>query len=127
MENIAERLVNFYLVHVKPFSSLYKFYCFKVSKLKTILTVNHTNDAIFPGLYFPRMRNAVYFVVGSWCLGALVLGCAYNSLLISYILGSNSEPLVDSLAKLVKNPNVQLVVEKGRGIELALLVLKNKN
>jgi hypothetical protein len=73
------------------------------------------------------MRNAVYFVVGSWCLGALVLGCAYNSLLISYILGSNSEPLVDSLAKLVKNPNVQLVVEKGRGIELALLVLKNKN
>jgi hypothetical protein len=35
--------------------------------------------------------------------------------------------LVDSLAELVKDPNVQLVVEKGRGIELALLVLKNKN
>ncbi|EFX85831.1 hypothetical protein DAPPUDRAFT_313677 [Daphnia pulex] len=76
---------------------------------------------LFQGVYFPRMRNAVYFVVGSWCLGALVLGCAYNSLLISYILGSNSEPLVDSLADLVKNPNVQLVVEKGRGIELAIL------
>jgi ionotropic glutamate receptor len=55
----------------------------------------------------------------------LILGCAYNSLLISYILGSNAKPLVDSLKELTTNPNVQLVVEKGRGIEISLLVLKN--
>ena len=77
------------------------------------------------GAHFPRMRTAVYFVVGSWCLGAFILGSAYNSLLISYILVSNSKAMDDSLTELTKNPNVQLVVEKGRVIEIFLLVLKN--
>ena len=68
------------------------------------------------------MRTAVYFVVGSWCLGAFILGCAYNSLLISYILGSNAQPLVDSAPELVQKSNVQLIVDKGRGTELFLMV-----
>ncbi len=68
------------------------------------------------------MRTAVYFVVGSWCLGALILGCAYNSLLISYILGSNAQPLVDSAPELVQKTSVQLIVDKGRGTELFLMV-----
>ena len=55
----------------------------------------------------------------------MILGCAYNSLLISYILGSNSKAMIDSLTEPTTNPNVQLVVEKGRGIEISLLVLKN--
>ncbi|XP_046453785.1 uncharacterized protein LOC124201668 [Daphnia pulex] len=77
------------------------------------------------GAYFPRMRTAAYFVVGSWCLGALILGCAYNSLLVSYILGlSNAEPLVDYIFDLARNSNVQLVVDKGRGTELFLLTAK---
>jgi hypothetical protein len=33
--------------------------------------------------------------------------------------------MIDSLTELTTNPNVQLVVEKGRGIEISLLVLKN--
>ncbi|EFX85819.1 hypothetical protein DAPPUDRAFT_98464 [Daphnia pulex] len=61
----------------------------------------------------PLMRNAVYFVWGSWCLGAMILGCAYNSLLTSYILGSNAEQLVSSLTDLARKSNVHLVVDKG--------------
>ncbi len=84
-----------------------------------------THSLFITGAYFPRMRSAAYFVIGSWCLGALVLGCAYNSLLISYILGSSAaEPLVDSALELVHNSNVQVVVDKGRGAELVLLVTK---
>ena len=74
------------------------------------------------GAHFPRMRTAVYFVVGSWCLGAFILGSAYNSLLISYILGSNAKPLVDSALELVQKSNVHLIVDKGRGTELFLTV-----
>jgi hypothetical protein len=70
------------------------------------------------------MRTAAYFVVGSWCLGALIVVCSYNSLLISYILGSSAaEPLVDSPLELARNSNVQLIVDKGRGAELILLVI----
>ncbi|XP_046657357.1 uncharacterized protein LOC124350615 isoform X2 [Daphnia pulicaria] len=69
----------------------------------------------------PLMRNAVYFVFGSWCLGAMILGCAYNSVLTSYILGSNAEQLVNSLTDLARKSNVHLVVDKGSAVESVLL------
>jgi ionotropic glutamate receptor len=71
------------------------------------------------------MRNAVYFVFGSWCLGAMILGCAYNSVLTSYILGSNAEQLVNSLTDLARKSNVHLVVDKGSAVESVLLVIKS--
>jgi hypothetical protein len=71
------------------------------------------------------MRNAVYFVWGSWCLGAMILGCAYNSLLTSYILGSNAEQLVSSLTDFARKFNVHLVVDKGIAVESVLLVIKS--
>jgi hypothetical protein len=96
-----------------------------VNKLKRKTAILNLLNAIFTGTYLttPGRRTAVNFVVGSWCI-ALILGFAYNSLLISYILVSNSKAMVDSLTELTKNPNVQLV-EKGRVIEIFLLVLKN--
>ncbi|KZS11624.1 Uncharacterized protein APZ42_023549 [Daphnia magna] len=69
---------------------------------------------------FPTMRNTVCFVVGSWCLGALVVVSAYNSLLTSYILGSNAEPLVDSLADVAANSKVNLVVDKGLAVDVVV-------
>jgi hypothetical protein len=64
------------LVHVKPFSSLYKFYCFKVSKLKTILTVNHTKMQFSQGYTFHgcEMQFTLLLdlgVLGLWCLAVL--------------------------------------------------------
>jgi hypothetical protein len=88
-----------------------------------LLKTYHRLCIFTTGACFPRMRNAVYFVVGGWCLGALVLVCAYNSLLTSYILGSKSKPLVDSILELVQNSNIQLVVDKGRGTEIFLMVI----
>ena len=73
------------------------------------------------------MRPALFFVVGSWCLSALVLGCAYNSLLISYVLGSNYQVLVVSSADLAKNSNIQIAVTKGNGVDLVLSVIQIRN
>ncbi len=97
-----------------------------MNKLKRKTAILNLLNAFFTGTYLttPGRRTAVNFVVGSWCI-ALILGFAYNSLLISYILVSNSKAMDDSLTELTKNPNVQLVVEKGRVIEIFLLVLKN--
>lgn len=72
------------------------------------------------------MRNTVCFVVGSWCLGALVVVSAYNSLLTSYILGSNAEPLVDSLADVAANSKVNLVVDKGLAVDVVVSVRQIK-
>lgn len=67
-------------------------------------------------------RKVAYFVVGSWCLAACVLVCAYNSVLISYILGSNAQALVHSLEELANNSKVQLVIDKGFGVDVILSV-----
>ncbi|KAK4012749.1 hypothetical protein OUZ56_024985 [Daphnia magna] len=69
---------------------------------------------------FRTIRPALYFVVGSWCLGAMVLISAYNSILTSYILGSNAKPLVDSALDVVGNSNVNIAVNKGNGVDLVL-------
>ncbi len=69
------------------------------------------------------MRPALFFIVGSWCLSALVLGCAYNSLLISYILGSNYQALVVSPADIAKNSKIQIAVNKGNGVDIVLSVI----
>lgn len=70
-------------------------------------------------------RLAVYFVLGSWYLGTFVLISAYNSVLVSYILGSNAEPLVDSVTDLAGKPNVRLVVDEGKGIDIVLSVIES--
>ncbi|KAI9559876.1 hypothetical protein GHT06_013883 [Daphnia sinensis] len=70
-------------------------------------------------------RNAVYFVLGSWCLAAFVLVSAYNSVLISYVLGSNAKPLASSATELVDKPNIHIVVEKGRAIDIILSAAKD--
>jgi ionotropic glutamate receptor len=57
-------------------------------------------------------------------LGALVLVCAYNSLLITYILGSNAYPLVDSIKNLVEKPDVKLVVDRGLGVDMVISVIQ---
>ena len=62
--------------------------------------------------------------MGSWCLGALVLVCAYNSILINYILGSNAYPLVDSIKNLVEKPDVMLVVDRGLGVDMVISVIQ---
>jgi hypothetical protein len=77
---------------------------------------------MFAGGYFPGMRIAVYFVAGSWCLGAWVLVCSYSSLLTSYVLGSNAELLVDSLENLAADSNVKLVVDKGLAVDIVVSV-----
>lgn len=70
------------------------------------------------------MQNAVYFVLGSWCLCASVLVTAYNSLLVSYILGSNTaEPLVDSVRELAQNSNINLAVDKGYSADVYVSVI----
>ncbi len=67
-------------------------------------------------------RKVAYFVVGSWCLASFVLVCAYNSVLISYILGSNAEALVNSVQELADNPNVQLAIDKGFSVDVFISV-----
>jgi hypothetical protein len=81
------------------------------------------------GGYFSKMKIVVYFVAGSWCLASLVLVCSYSSLLTSYILGSNAQPLVDSLNELAVNSNVKLVVDKGLAVDVVVSVreLKGNN
>ncbi|KAK4012748.1 hypothetical protein OUZ56_024984 [Daphnia magna] len=64
------------------------------------------------GASFPAMRNTVYVILGCYCIGASVLVCAYNILLTSFILESNTEPSVESLADLAGNSNMQLAVDK---------------
>lgn len=78
------------------------------------------------GGYFSNMRVAVYFVAGSWALGTLVLVSSYSSLLTSYVLGSNAQPLVDSLKDLAVNSNVQLVVDKGLAVDIVVSVIELK-
>jgi ionotropic glutamate receptor len=74
------------------------------------------------------MQNAVYFVLGSWCLCASVLVCAYNSLLVSYILGSNTaEPIVDSLRELAQNSKINLAVDKGYSADVYVSVIHIKS
>ncbi|KZS11915.1 Uncharacterized protein APZ42_023281 [Daphnia magna] len=69
---------------------------------------------------FQTIRPALYFIVGSWCLGAMVLICAYNSILTSYILGSNAKPLADSAIDAIENSKVNIAVNKGNGVDLVL-------
>ncbi|XP_045035572.1 uncharacterized protein LOC116932595 isoform X2 [Daphnia magna] len=69
---------------------------------------------------FQTIRPALYFIVGSWCLGAMVLICVYNSILTSYILGSNAKPLADSAIDAIENSKVNIAVNKGNGVDLVL-------
>ncbi|XP_057378180.1 ionotropic receptor 93a-like [Daphnia carinata] len=72
------------------------------------------------GASFQTNRTALYFVVGSWCLGAMVLICAYNSILTSYILGSNAKPMADSAIDAIGNSKVNIAVNDGNGVDLVL-------
>lgn len=65
--------------------------------------------------------------MGSWCLGAMVLICAYNSILTSYILGSNAKPLADSAIDAIENSKVNIAVNKGNGVDLVLSVTQIKD
>ncbi len=69
------------------------------------------------------MRLAATFVVASWCLAALVLVCAYNGLLISYVMASNPRPLVESITDLASKQSVQLLVDEGRGLDMLFSVI----
>lgn len=83
---------------------------------------------VFAGEKFPgQPRVAVYFVLGSWCLAAFVLISAYNSVLVSYILGSNAQPLVNSVTDIAVKPDVRVSVNKGNEIDLVLSVITNVN
>lgn len=73
------------------------------------------------GANFPAMRNTVYVILGCYCIGASVLVCAYNILLTSFILESNTEPTVESLADLAGNSNMQLAVDEGSVIDIVLM------
>ncbi len=69
------------------------------------------------------MRLAARFVVASWCLATLVLVCAYNGLLTSYVMASNPRPLVAAITDLPSQQSVQLLIDEGRGVDLLLSVI----
>ena len=63
-------------------------------------------------------KTAVRLVAAAWCLLAFVLVTAYQSVLISYILTPVMQPpIVNSMNDLATKKEVQLVVDKGPGID----------
>ena len=61
-------------------------------------------------------------VAGVWCLAAFVIGQAYNSILITYIITPNNPPLIKSVREIVTNPNIHILVENDQGLDRLISV-----
>ena len=68
---------------------------------------------------------AIRLAAGAWCLVALVLGLAYSSTLITYVISPNNPPLVNSIKDVARNPKIRVLVEKGWGVDIFLSVYIN--
>jgi hypothetical protein len=57
-----------------------------------------------------------------WCLAAFVLISSYNSLLVSYVISPNAEPLIHDMKDLSNASKIHLVVDAGNGFDIAFSV-----
>ena len=78
-----------------------------------------------PGGTCKSNRLVIRLGAGAWCLVALVLGLAYNSTLITYVISPNNPPLVNSIKDVARNPKIRVLVEKGWGVDIFLSVYIN--
>ena len=58
-------------------------------------------------------------------MAAFVLVQSYTSLLITYMIAPHTQALIESVYDIGKNPNIKILVEKDRGIDLMLSVSAN--
>lgn len=68
-------------------------------------------------------KLAIRLVVGAWCLAAFVLGQAYNSTFVTYVIAPIAQPLINSVHDIVNDPNIRVIVEKGRGMDVFFSVI----
>jgi len=59
----------------------------------------------------------------TWCVNGLILGIFYSSILISFIMTPNPQPLVSSVQELAEKKDVGLIVFKNFAPELQILVM----
>ena len=64
-------------------------------------------------------------LAGAWCLAAFVLVQAYTSTLITYIIVPHTQPLIESVYDIANNPDIKILLEKDRGLDLLFSVSKN--
>ncbi len=68
-------------------------------------------------------KLAIRLVVGAWCLAAFVLGQAYNSTFVTYVIAPVAQPLINSVHDIVNDPNIRVVVRKDRGMDVFFSVI----
>ena len=64
------------------------------------------------------------FLIGLWCLAAVVIGNAYTSTLTSFLTAPKLEPIINSLEELVASDHYKLTAEKNAVPTEAFLVKK---
>ena len=67
-------------------------------------------------------RLAVRWIVGAWCLAALVLSNIYTCLVTSFLTEPIQHPLIHSIYDLRDRPGIRLVTERGGNVDATLLV-----
>lgn len=71
----------------------------------------------------PWWALSIRLIAAAWCLTAFILVNGYCSTLITYVISHNNPPLIESVHDLVRDPTINLVVEKGKAFELMFTVL----
>ncbi len=62
--------------------------------------------------------------IGAWCLGLLVLGKAYSSVLVSLITSPIYRPLINSIEDIIGMNHVRVTVHKGKGPDVYFRVFE---
>ena len=76
------------------------------------------------GRYFTAQKLALRSVAAVWCLSCFILVQSYSCVLISVMTLPKLKPLVNSVYDIPKISGLQVVANRGMGVEAALSVRK---
>lgn len=75
----------------------------------------------------PSKQIPVLFIIGAWCLAVFILSNIYISLVTSFILAPNPQPLIKSIYELQQRPEVRLVSDYNYNVGALILVILHYN
>lgn len=75
----------------------------------------------------PSKKIPVLFIIGTWCMAVFILSNIYTSLVTSFILAPNPQPLIKSIYELQQRPEVRLVSDYNYNVGALILVILHYN
>ena len=86
---------------------------------------NNKEQLNIKGAYVQAKFTKIRLIAGCWCLLCLVMVNVYNGTLTSYLTRpKNAEPLINKIEDLLIDPQIHLVVDKGKGTDALFSVIR---